>query len=143
MPSQVPTTIGEILAELATCFKQLGVRWYLFGGQAAIFHGVARLTADVDVTVELGSHSTDELIAALSTHGFELRTSKPSEFVTRTQVVPVVHTETRIPVDMVLAGPGLEERFLDRAEIHVVEGASIPVASAEDIITMKMLSYAK
>ena len=43
--------IGEVLAALGTCFDSLGVRWYLFGAQAAIFHGVARLTADVDITV--------------------------------------------------------------------------------------------
>ena len=50
--------IGEVLATLGTCFDSLGVRWYLFGAQAAIFHGVARLTADVDVTVLPELHST-------------------------------------------------------------------------------------
>lgn len=35
-------------------------------------------------------------------------------FVERTRVLPMVHRGTAIPVDMVLAGPGLEELFLSR-----------------------------
>ena len=46
----MPSPIGDVLAELRACFDSLGVRWYLFGAQAAIHHGVARLAADVDVT---------------------------------------------------------------------------------------------
>ena len=41
---------------------------------------------------------------------------------------------------MVLAGPGLEELFLDRIELHDVAGTQVPVASAEDLVTMKILA---
>ena len=44
----MPSPVAEVLAALVACFHSLGVRWYLFGAQAAIYHGVARLTADVD-----------------------------------------------------------------------------------------------
>jgi hypothetical protein len=53
--------IVELLAELGPALAGLGARWYLFGAQAAILHGVDRLTADVDVTVDLGSQPTDLL----------------------------------------------------------------------------------
>lgn len=42
--------IADLLAALASAFDTLGMSWYLFGAQAAIVYGVARLTADVDVT---------------------------------------------------------------------------------------------
>jgi hypothetical protein len=45
--------VAELLADLAAAFDQRRVDWYLFGAQAAILHGAARLTADVDVTVRL------------------------------------------------------------------------------------------
>ena len=41
---RMPSPIGEVLAALVACFDSLGVRWYLFGAQAAIYHGVVRLT---------------------------------------------------------------------------------------------------
>ena len=65
MPSALPP-FAELLAELQRAFARLGVRWFLFGAQAAILYGVARLSADIDVTVELGARSSAELIDALT-----------------------------------------------------------------------------
>jgi len=132
--------IGEVLAALGTCFDSLGVRWYLFGAQAAIFHGVARLTADVDVTVLLKPHSTGRLASVMEATGFRLRVTATDDFVARTRVLPFVHSATRLPVDVVLAGPGIEEQFLDRAEFHVLEGVRVPIATVEDLVTMKILA---
>ena len=132
--------IGEVLAALGTCFDSLGVRWYLFGAQAAIFHGVARLTADVDVTVLLEPHSAGRLASVMKANGFRLRVTATDDFVARTRVLPFVHSATRLPVDVVLAGPGIEEQFLDRAEFHVLEGARVPIATVEDLVTMKILA---
>ena len=132
--------IGEVLAALGTCFDSLGVRWYLFGAQAAIFHGVARLTADVDVTVLPELHSTGGLASVMEANGFRLRVTATDDFVARTRVLPFVHSATRLPVDVVLAGPGIEEQFLDRAEFHVLEGVRVPIATVEDLVTMKILA---
>ena len=132
--------IGEVLAALGTCFDSLGVRWYLFGAQAAIFHGVARLTADVDVTVLPDPHSTGRLASVMEANGFRLRVAATDDFVARTRVLPFVHSATRLPVDVVLAGPGIEEQFLDRAQLHVLEGVRVPIATVEDLVTMKILA---
>lgn len=132
--------IGEVLAALGTCFDSLGVRWYLFGAQAAIFHGVARLTADVDVTVLPELHSTAKLASVMEANGFRLRVTATDDFVARTRVLPFVHSATRLPVDVVLAGPGIEEQFLDRAEFQVLEGVRVPIATVEDLVTMKILA---
>ena len=44
--------VAELLGALGAVLDRLGVGWYLFGAQAALLYGAARLTADVDVTVE-------------------------------------------------------------------------------------------
>ena len=136
----MPSPVGEVLAALAASFESLGVRWYLFGAQAAIFHGVARLTADVDVTIRPAPHSIPTLIAAMEAHGFVLRGIASDDFVARTSVLPLVHSATRLPVDVVLAGPGLEEQILDRAEPRTLDGVRVPVAAVEDLVTMKVLA---
>ena len=132
--------VAHLLADLADALRRLDVPWYLFGARAAILHGVARLTADVDVTVRLPATTSAEMLATgLEAHGFVQRVTAP-DFMARTRVVPFVHTATSLPLDVVLAGPGLEELFLSRAVQVEVEGMQVPVASAEDIVVMKVLA---
>ena len=123
-----------------TSTSAANAEWYLFGAQAAIIHGAARLTADVDVTVRLvPGATTASLVSALERQGFRPRFTDQA-FIDRTRVVPFVHLATSMPVDAVLAGPGLEDLFFTRAAIRDVDGVSIPVASAEDVIVMKVLA---
>ncbi|CAN5869722.1 hypothetical protein BH11MYX4_BH11MYX4_59780 [soil metagenome] len=132
--------VDEALADLARAFDTLGVGWFLFGAQAAIIYGSTRVTEDIDVTVALGDHPPKALAAALARAGFTHRFGDSAAFVEKTRVLPVVHGPTGMPVDVVLAGPGLEELFLRRRRRHRRGGASIPVASPEDLIVMKLLA---
>src|SRR4051812_44742984 len=67
------SALVETLESLASVFEELGLRWYVFGAQAAILHGVARATADIDVTIDPGAHATAEIASALASNGFVLR----------------------------------------------------------------------
>ena len=53
---------------------------------------------------------------------------------------PFVHRKSRIPLDIVLAGPGLEEEFLQRARKLNLGGVVVPVISPEDLIVTKILA---
>ena len=131
--------VADALRALDAALRSAGARWYLFGAQAALIHGSSRLTADVDATVAWKDASrTAPLIAALRAHGFVER-QVDADFVERTRVVPLEYAPTRIEVDLVLGGPGLEELFLSRAREHDIEGVRVPVATAEDLIAMKVL----
>lgn len=134
-----PSPFVALLADLKATLDTLGVGWYVFGAQAALLYGSARLTADVDVTVAFGERRTELLVDALRTGGFALRVSDPA-FVRATRVLPTVHAATGLPVDVVLGGPGLEEHFLERAQPHDMGGVVVPVARAEDIVVMKILA---
>ncbi|MGH7390882.1 MAG: hypothetical protein ACREM3_15715 [Candidatus Rokuibacteriota bacterium] len=74
-------------------------------GAAAILHAVARLTADVDVTIDLGKRSAGELVAALAAAGFELRIADAAGFVEATRVPSQ-------PVMGVIVEPDRERHFL-------------------------------
>jgi predicted nucleotidyltransferase len=131
--------VAELLGALAAVMDQLGVRWFLFGAQAAIVWGSPRLSADVDVTADVASSTLDAYIQAMGAHGFDL-TFSDSEFVAQSRVLPFVHRASRMPLDVVLAGPGLEEDFLQRAVPVDVDGSLIPVISPEDLIITKSLA---
>ncbi len=132
--------IAELLDAARAAFEPLGIRWYLFGAQAAILYGAARLTADVDITLDAGRHSIAEVLAALEARRFGARGADAVAFATETRVLPLVHEPTRIPVDFVLAGPGPEEQFLARAEMCLVDGVPVPVAAPDDLVVMKVLA---
>lgn len=130
----------EVYASLAPVLTKLELRWYLFEGQAAILHGATRFTEDVDVTVLLGLLPSKELVRALLASGFNLRVDDIDGFVEKTRVIPLIHTRTSIPVDVVLGGPGLEELFTDRALPIQIGDVSVPIVSVEDLIAMKVLA---
>jgi hypothetical protein len=89
--------VAELLNDLAAGLNGLGLSRYLFGAQAAMLYGIARLTADVDVTVRLPDRTTNQaLVVSLQRHGFfEVRVGDAS-FIERTRVVPMIHTATSL-----------------------------------------------
>jgi hypothetical protein len=128
----------ELLTALSKVLARWG-RWYLFGAQAVIAYGVPRLSADVDVTVELDPDEPERFVREMETAGFALRVEDP-EFVRRTRVMPFVHLATAMPLDVVLAGSGLEEEFLDRARAVDVGGTTVPLIDPADLIIAKVLA---
>ena len=113
--------------------------WYLFGAQAAIVWGSPRLSADVDITAAIAPAVIDSFIETMRRHEFDL-VCADSDFLARTRVLPFIHRGTHIPLDVVLAGPGLEEDFLRRAIAVDVQGIRVPVISPEDLIITKVLA---
>ncbi|MEW6321204.1 MAG: nucleotidyltransferase [Acidobacteriota bacterium] len=132
--------VAELLADLGRGFAAAGIRWYLFGAQAAIVYGVARLTADVDVTARApAGRPTSDWLPLVEGCGFDRRFSDP-QFIERSRVVPLVHQASGLPVDIVLAGPGLEEEFLERALTCEIDGVAVPVVDVSDLIILKVLA---
>ena len=132
--------VVDLLADLAAALGELRVEWFLFGAQAAILHGAARLTADVDVTVRLPEAMSNEALAEqLERYRFRRRMADLA-FTERTRVIPFLHSPTSLPLDAVLAGPGLEDLFFERVELREIDGVPVRLASPEDLVIMKVLA---
>jgi hypothetical protein len=70
-----------LFSDLNAVFEQVSSRWYLFGAQAAIIHGAARLTADVDITVMYGGRDLTHLLQALKANNFDIQTDNAVAFI--------------------------------------------------------------
>lgn len=138
MPS--PVGPADLLVDLARGLSDLGVQWYVFGAQAVLLWGRPRMTTDVDATVRLGSLDNSALVDALTQRGFTARFDVQPEFVTRTRVLPLVHSPSGMALDLVIAGPGLEDEFIARAVRVQVGDVLVPVISPEDLIVTKVLA---
>lgn len=137
----MPANVSRALADLQRAFARLGRRWYVFGAQAVAAAGVPRFTADIDVTVEAAPRDLDRLLAALRDHGIVARENEGlARFVAETRVIPAAHTASRLPIDIVLAGPGLEEEMLSRVRMRRVGRASIPFVDTADLVVLKLLA---
>ncbi len=134
----IPSAALELLATLAPVANRWG-RWYVFGAQAVIFYGVPRLSADVDVTLALEPDAPERFAEDMTAAGFVVRVDDP-DFVRRTRVMPFVHTATGMPVDVVLAGSGLEDEFLARARPANLLGMVVPIIDPADLIIAKVLA---
>jgi predicted nucleotidyltransferase len=131
--------VADVLKALADAMDERGVKWYLFGAQAAIVWGSPRLSADVDVTVQIDPDAVESYVAVMAQRGFDVAIGD-ADFLQRTRVIPFVHRDSGMPLDVVLGGPGLEEDFLQRAISVAIDGTLIPVISPEDLIVTKTLA---
>lgn len=132
--------VVELLRELSAVLRERGVSWYLFGAQAVVLYGLPRLTADVDVTVRIARGEVMPLVASLREAGFALRVADVDDFLSRTQVLPFLHVSSGLPLDLVVAGSGLEEEFLRGAKELDLEGVRVPVIRPEDLVVAKILA---
>jgi hypothetical protein len=128
----------ELLTAFAPVADRWG-RWYIFGAQAVVVYGVPRLSADVDVTLALDPDQPERFALDMRAAGFSLRVEDP-DFVRRTRVMPFVHEPTAMPLDVVLAGSGLEDEFLARAVATDIGGTHVPVIERSDLIVAKVLA---
>lgn len=138
-PASRPAPV-ELLAAFDRVMQVGRWRWYVFGAQAVVAYGRPRMTADVDVTVDLGETSSRELIDLLQQHGFDARFDLSDDFLATAHLLPLAHKATRMPVDLVIAQPGLQSEFLGRCRRVDVGGYVVPLISVEDLIATKVLA---
>ncbi len=130
---------------LANCIRDLSRAlrdhdWCLIGAQAAILYGSTRTTLDVDISVRAEPAEAGDLLLRLAAAGFTPRIDDLANFAARTRVLLLAHESSGLSVDLVLAGPGLEEIFLARAHATRVFGTNVPVLAPEDLVASKLLA---
>jgi len=128
----------ELLAAAGPVLTRWG-RWYVFGAQAVMAYGVPRLSADVDVTLALNPDAPERFAHDMTRAGFSPSVEDP-DFIRRTRVMPFAHLATAMPIDVVLAGSGLEDEFLDRAKVVDMGGTPVPLIDVGDLIIAKVLA---
>jgi hypothetical protein len=134
------SALGETLRAIASVFDPQGLRWFVFGAQAVAVRGAPRATQDIDVTVEVDRSKLGQLTAELAAAGVEHRYPDIADELLKSGAVLPMRHHSGMEVDIVLAGPGLETLALGRAERLVIDGVSVPVAQATDLVVMKVLA---
>ncbi len=129
--------LEEAVAQTARQLDTLHIAYMIIGGFAVTIWGEARLTQDVDVTIQCDTDDT-RTIGALAT-AFRPRVQNPGQFVRDTRVLPVT-TTVGVAVDLVFAGLPFESEAIQRAVPVEVSGYLVRVCTPEDLIIMKVIS---
>jgi predicted nucleotidyltransferase len=127
-----------------------GVRYVVVGGVATLLHGYARLTADVDLAVDLAPHEALKMIRALVDKGFRPQVPVSAEMFADPAVREewlkekhmrafslVDHTNPMRVIDVLLKPEVPFEELLARSQKAVVGETTVRVASLDDLIALK------
>lgn len=134
------SAVGDVLAAIAPVLDAHSEGWFVFGAQAIAVRGAPRATQDVDITVHVERSVLSALIEALMARGLTHRFPEAAErLLAAGAVLPFSHPNG-MEIDLVIAGSGLEALALARAERLPIDGVPVPVASATDLVVMKMLA---
>ena len=80
-------------------FEALGVRYFIGGSLASIFHGLIRTTNDADLVAELAASHVNALVAALE-GSFYIDAGSIREAIARKASFNLIHLATMFKVDV-------------------------------------------
>ncbi len=118
-----------------------GRRFALVGGLAVSVRAEVRFTRDVDLAVVvLDDADTEGLVFELRSKGYRPLASVEHETQGRLATVRLLAPQG-VKVDLLTASSGIEHEVVEGATPVTLEGVgALPVASAEDLLSLKVLS---
>lgn len=136
--------------DVFAAFQAHEVRYLVVGAFAMNLHGAPRMTADLDIVVDLGRDNLPRLLAALESAGYRPRLPVPATdlldeqkraaWITDKHLVAFTFLNPKIPyqeVDILLRSPVPFEEA-DRAKRVIVSGSlRLPITSIDHLIHMK------
>jgi hypothetical protein len=120
---------------------QLGRRFALVGGLAVSVRAEVRFTRDVDIVVLVADDAEAEsLTYHLRSAGYSAVASVEHQTQRRLSTVRLM-SPSGVKVDLLFASTGIEAEIVARATpIDFGSAGRVPVASAEELLAMKVLS---
>jgi hypothetical protein len=129
--------IRGICNELAT----KGRKFALVGGLAVSVRGEVRFTRDVDVAISVvDDQDAEALVYELRAAGYTPVASVEHETRKRLSTVRLLSPQG-VKVELLFASSGIEDEIVARSSlVDMGSAGSVPVANAEELLAMKILS---
>ena len=130
----------RLLAGLTRELRRRDIPFMHIGGQAVLLHGAPRLTQDVDITLALGPDEVATIVAVGDALALEPLVEDMASFARETFVCPLRDRASGIRVDLIFSNTPYEHTAIARAVEVDIGGESVPFASAEDLILLKLFA---
>jgi hypothetical protein len=135
-----PPDFSGFIARIALELQERRLPFMLIGGQAVLLHGSPRLTEDIDITLGADPARLPDLLDLCAALELDPLPDEVDAFVRQTFVLPTHHRESGIRVDFIFSTTPYEREAIGRATFAELAGASVPFASAEDLIIHKLFA---
>lgn len=126
-------------------FERLSIPYALIGGLAVGVHGIPRPTHDLDFTIAVDRSRLSEFFQAVIDLGYDVPQEFTTGWVDEVAGMPLVKARQwvagkTIDVDVFLAESRFQKSLIQRRIQTDVEGIPAWIASAEDLILLKLLA---
>ena len=139
-----------------TIFEELNkerIEYLLVGGLAVNFHGIPRMTYDIDLIIALESGNIIRLVSKMTGWGYRPRVpvdpreladkDKRSNWILEKNMKAFTfcsESEAIAEIDVLIDSPISYEELKGRAVVFDLEGVCVPVVSVLDLIEMKTMA---
>ncbi|MBA7643098.1 hypothetical protein ES703_50809 [subsurface metagenome] len=130
--------VFKTLVDIIEMLRKKKIRFTVIGGLAVSWRGEPRATGDVDIVVDIDVIQAVALKNELNQTPFCPLFPGVAEVIKSSLILPLIHKDTKVTVDLSLGLSGFEKQLIMRATDIELEGHFIPVATAEDLILMKL-----
>ncbi len=135
----VPEALQRIAAEL----DRAEIDYMLTGSFASVFYGSPRSTQDIDLVIAANSAQLQAFVETLPRSEYYVEMDAALEALQRESLFNIIDLKTSWKIDMIIRkSRAFSREEFGRRQLANVEGVSLHVASAEDIILAK-LEWAK
>jgi hypothetical protein len=131
--------------------NRLGIDYLVVGGLAVNFHGVPRMTYDIDLMILLQPENILKLVSQLTRWGYKPKVpidprdlseeKKRNSWIRDKEMKALNFYSEKLPIgeiDLVFESPIPYDKLKDRAIRIEVQGEKIPIISIHDLIELKL-----
>lgn len=132
----------SVLQDCVERFERLGIPYMLTGSMAMVNYAMMRMTADIDIVIELTMSDAERLIAEFEPD-YYVPHGRVRDAVNRKFMFNLLHQEKIVKIDCVIKKENefQKQAFLHRQKINFA-GFDVWITSRDDLILAK-LSWAK
>jgi hypothetical protein len=135
----VPEALQRIAAEL----NRAGIPFMLTGSFASVFYGSPRSTQDIDLVIAANRAQLQTFVESLPRGEYYVEADAALAALKRESLFNIIDLKTSWKIDMIIRkSRAFSQEEFGRRRLSNLEGVSLHVASAEDVILSK-LEWAK
>ena len=139
------TDLPAVIFELVDLFDRMGLPYAIMGGIAVRAHAIPRPTYDVDFTVAVPPDRLGDLLATIAERGYTIPDQCAGGWTDRVGGMPLVKVRLYldgrgVDADLFLVETPFQRDVIERRVACQVEGRSMWVVSAEDLVLFKLIA---
>ena len=126
------------VVRVAKLLESHNLAFALIGGLASSIRGRLRVTADIDLVVDCEVPAAISLLGELDNESFRPFVEEAETSIRQFYILPLEDVASGTPIDLAIGASGFEKLIVQRASKP--QGYPIPVATAEDLLLMKLMA---